>query len=98
MLPELGQIALLLALVAAALQTLLPLLGAQRGLAPWMATARPAAYAQWALLLVAWLTVPDAQADDPQSIAPSLRDEFACPGMHAEWLDDKTVQCLREKP
>ena len=27
-----------------------------------------------------------------------LRDEFACPGMHAEWLDDKTVQCLKELP
>mgnify|MGYP006961546823 CR=1 FL=1 len=40
MLPELGQIALLLALVASLLQTLLPLLGAQRGLSSWMASAR----------------------------------------------------------
>ncbi|UNK41462.1 heme lyase CcmF/NrfE family subunit [Luteimonas sp. S4-F44] len=63
MLPELGQIALLLALVASLLQTLLPLLGARRGIAPWMATARPAAYAQvillfaaWALLTVAFMT------------------------------------------
>ena len=65
MLPELGQIALLLALVAAALQTLLPLLGAQRGLASWMATARPAAYAQWALTLIAWaiLTAAFVQQD-----------------------------------
>ncbi|MDC7806598.1 heme lyase CcmF/NrfE family subunit [Luteimonas sp BLCC-B24] len=54
MLPELGQIALLLALVASLLQTLLPLLGAQRGLAPWMASARPAAYAQWLLMFAAW--------------------------------------------
>ncbi len=23
---------------------------------------------------------------------------WLCPGMHAEWLDDHTVQCLREKP
>ncbi|GEQ78079.1 hypothetical protein CTTA_5084 [Comamonas testosteroni] len=50
-----------------------------------------------ALLLAAWLSAPDAQADEPQSITQSLRDEFACPGMHAEWLDDKTVQCLKEK-
>ena len=65
MLPELGQIALLLALVAAVLQTVLPLLGAQRGLAPWMATARPAAYAQWALTFVAWaiLTAAFVQQD-----------------------------------
>ncbi len=54
MLPELGQIALLLALVASLLQTLLPLLGAQRGLSPWMASARPAAYAQWLLMFAAW--------------------------------------------
>ncbi|UUC95565.1 hypothetical protein [Comamonas sp. C11] len=45
-----------------------------------------------------WLAVPDAQADEPQTIAQNLRDEFACPGMHAEWLDEKTVQCLKEKP
>ncbi|MGQ4659172.1 heme lyase CcmF/NrfE family subunit [Lysobacter sp. F6437] len=50
MLPELGQIALVLALLLAALQAALPLAGAQRGIAPWMAVARPAAYAQ--LLLV----------------------------------------------
>ncbi|VXB55015.1 heme lyase, CcmF subunit [Luteimonas sp. 9C] len=65
MLPELGQIALLLALVAATLQTVLPLLGAQRGLVPWMATARPAAYVQWALTLIAWaiLTAAFVQQD-----------------------------------
>nr|WP_255682166.1 heme lyase CcmF/NrfE family subunit [Luteimonas sp. BDR2-5] len=63
--PELGQIALLLALVAAFVQTLLPLLGAHRGIAPWMATARPAAYTQWALTLVAWaiLTASFVQQD-----------------------------------
>lgn len=54
MLPELGQIALLLALVASLLQTVLPLIGARRGHAAWMASARPAAYAQGILLLVAW--------------------------------------------
>ena len=51
-----------------------------------------------ALLLVAWLASPSAQADEPRSITKNLRDEFACPGMHAEWLDAHTVQCLREKP
>jgi cytochrome c-type biogenesis protein CcmF len=50
-LPELGQVALVLALLVAAVQALLPLAGAHRGLAPWMAVARPAAYAQ--LVLVA---------------------------------------------
>ncbi|HEU4991960.1 MAG TPA: heme lyase CcmF/NrfE family subunit [Luteimonas sp.] len=51
MLPELGQLALVLSLLVAVLQALLPLAGAHRGLAAWMAVARPAAYAQ--LLLVA---------------------------------------------
>ncbi|MDN5506418.1 MAG: hypothetical protein L0H10_21730 [Comamonas sp.] len=51
-----------------------------------------------ALLLAAWLAAPDAQADAHQTITQRLRDEFACPGMHAEWLDDKTVQCLKEHP
>ena len=50
-----------------------------------------------ALLLVAWLASPFAQADEPRSITKSLRDEFACPGMHAEWLDESTVQCLKER-
>ena len=51
-----------------------------------------------ALLLAAWLAAPDAQADEPRAISQNLRDEFACPGMHAQWLDDKTVQCLKELP
>lgn len=51
-----------------------------------------------ALLLAAWLSSLDAQADEAQTITQSLRDDFACPGMHAEWLDDKTVQCLKELP
>ena len=50
MLPELGQIALILALLVAALQAVLPLVGAQRGIASWIAIARPAAFAQLALV------------------------------------------------
>ena len=54
MLPELGQILLVTALFMAVLQTVLPLWGAHRGRATWMAVARPAAYAQLALLLGAF--------------------------------------------
>ena len=54
MLPELGQILLVTALLMAVLQTALPLWGAHRGRATWMAVARPAAYAQLALLLGAF--------------------------------------------
>ena len=51
MLPELGQLALILALLLATLQSVLPLVGAQRGVDAWMRVARPAAYGQ--LLFVA---------------------------------------------
>ena len=52
MIPELGQVALALALAVAAAQALIPLMGAMRGHAAWMAFARPAAQAQ--ALLVAF--------------------------------------------
>ena len=54
MLPELGQVLLVLALLVAALQAVLPLAGAQRSNVAWMAVARPAAYAQLLLLAVAF--------------------------------------------
>ncbi|RDZ28755.1 heme lyase CcmF/NrfE family subunit [Lysobacter silvisoli] len=54
MLPELGQIFLILALLIAVLQAVLPMLGAHRGIASWMDLARPAAYAQLALVLAAF--------------------------------------------
>jgi cytochrome c-type biogenesis protein CcmF len=52
MIPELGQLALSLALVVALLQGILPLAGAARGNAAWMGVARPAAQVQ--ALLVAF--------------------------------------------
>jgi cytochrome c-type biogenesis protein CcmF len=59
-LPELGQLALVLALLVAALQALLPLVGAHRGLASWMAVARPAAYAQLLLVVAAFAILTHA--------------------------------------
>ncbi len=55
MLGEIGQVALILALLVSVLQAALPLAGAQRGVAPWMAVARPAAYAQLTLVFVAFV-------------------------------------------
>ena len=60
MLGELGQIALILALLVSVLQAALPLAGAQRGVAPWMAVARPAAYAQLGLVGLAFAVLLDA--------------------------------------
>ena len=54
MIPELGQIALLLALAVALVQGSLPIVGAARGRADWMALARPAAQTQCLLVMVAF--------------------------------------------
>ncbi len=55
MIPELGHFALILALAVVLLaQTALPLVGSFRGHAGWMALARPAAWAQLLLLLLAY--------------------------------------------
>ena len=65
MLPELGQILLLCALLASLLQAGLPLVGAHRGNTAWMAVARPAAFAQLLLLAGAFavLTAAFVQQD-----------------------------------
>jgi cytochrome c-type biogenesis protein CcmF len=57
MLTELGQVSLVLALLVCVLQAALPLLGAQRGIGAWMQTARPAAYAQLALVAFAFVAL-----------------------------------------
>lgn len=38
--------------------------------------------------------VSSDESGPPES--PILRNEFACPGMHAEWINATTVQCLKE--
>jgi len=54
MIAEAGHFALTLALFVAIVQATLPLIGAQRGHAPWMALARPTALAQLLMVTVAF--------------------------------------------
>ncbi len=92
MIPELGQIALLLALLVAALQAVLPLLGAHRNKPTWMQVARPAAFAQLLCLLCAFaaLTVSFVQqdfsvkyvADNSNSLLPLVYRFTAVWGSH----------------
>lgn len=92
MLPELGQIALILALLVAGLQAVLPLAGAQRGKAAWMAVARPAAYAQLACVLGAFVVLTIAfvtgdfsvkyVADNSNSLLPLVYRYTAVWGSH----------------
>lgn len=55
-----------------------------------------------ALFVCAGLTGCSAQAADTSTTAADLKRAAAgawlCPGMHAEWIDSQTVQCLKEKP
>jgi cytochrome c-type biogenesis protein CcmF len=57
---ELGHFALILALAMAAVQGVLPLLGAHRGHATWMALARPAARGQFLFVLLAYACLTQA--------------------------------------
>ena len=55
MIPELGNLLLLLALAVALVQGVFPLVGAHRGRADWMALARPTAYLQFALVALSFV-------------------------------------------
>jgi cytochrome c-type biogenesis protein CcmF len=54
MIPELGQLALVLALCLSLVQATLPLAGAHKGRADWMALARPAAAGQFVFVTLAF--------------------------------------------
>jgi cytochrome c-type biogenesis protein CcmF len=68
MLPELGHFALIVALVIAALLGTLPLIGAQRGDAAWMALARPAALAQFVFVALAFAALMASFATNDFSV------------------------------
>ena len=92
MLPELGQVALLLALLTALLQAVLPLAGAHRGRGDWMASARPAAYAQLGLVGGAFVILAGAflandfslryVAENSHSLLPAIYRFCATWGAH----------------
>ena len=54
MIPEIGHFALILALLLSAVQGILPIAGAARGNAAWMAVARPAAQGQFTFVAIAF--------------------------------------------
>ncbi|HJS34329.1 MAG TPA: heme lyase CcmF/NrfE family subunit, partial [Pseudoxanthomonas sp.] len=92
MLPELGQIALILALLVAILQSVLPLAGAHRNKSAWMDVARPAAYAQLWLVMLAFIALTVAfvkqdfsvkyVADNSNSLLPMVYRYTAVWGSH----------------
>src|SRR3546814_2844109 len=66
---ELGHFALILALAAAVLQGSLPMIGAARGDAAWMALARPAAFAQLFLVVFAFGALTHAYVTSDFTVA-----------------------------
>ena len=69
MIPEIGHFALVLALIAAALQGCLPLVGAARGDRAWMAFAAPAARLQCLCLVIAFVALSWSFAANDFSVA-----------------------------
>jgi cytochrome c-type biogenesis protein CcmF len=69
MIIELGHFALILALAAALLQGSLPMIGAARGDAAWMALARPAAFAQLFFVVFAFCALTHAYVTSDFSVA-----------------------------
>ena len=57
MIPELGLFALILALLVSAVQGVVPLIGAQRNNAAWMALGRSCAQTQWLLIVIAFASL-----------------------------------------
>lgn len=69
MIPELGHLALILALCMAAVQATLPMIGAWRGDRQWMSLAQPAAWGQFAFLTFSFGCLTWAFMSDDFSVA-----------------------------
>lgn len=92
MLGEIGQVLLILALLAALLQSVLPLIGAQRGIPALIAIARPAAMLQLTTVLAAFVVLTIAfvhqdfslryVADNSNSLLPMIYRYSAVWGAH----------------
>ena len=68
MIPELGHFALTLALSVALVQAVVPMIGAQRGDAQWIAVARPAALGQFLLVALAFACLTHAYVTSDFSV------------------------------
>jgi len=69
MIPELGHLAMILALCLALVQSTLPLIGAWRGDRQWMSLAQPAAWGQFAFLAFAFACLTYSFMADDFSVA-----------------------------
>ncbi len=69
MLPELGHFALIVALAFAAMQAVVPLMGASTGRVQWMLMSRPLVWGQFAFLLISFVILAISFVNDDFSVA-----------------------------
>ena len=69
MIPEIGQLALILALLLAFAQAFLPLAGTTLGKPAWTATARPVAIGQFLFVVLAWAALATSFVNNDFSVA-----------------------------
>jgi cytochrome c-type biogenesis protein CcmF len=77
MIPELGHFALILALILALIQGILPIVGAHRGNATLMGVARPAAQGQFVFMVVAYGCLAYAFLTNDFSVENVARNSFS---------------------
>ena len=82
MIVEFGHFALVLALIVAAFQGTLPLVGAARGVGAWMDVAKPAARLQFLLLLLSYAALSVAFLQDDFSVAYVAANSSAALPVH----------------
>jgi cytochrome c-type biogenesis protein CcmF len=75
--PEIGHFALILALVVSVVQGSVPMLGAARGRADWMALARPAAILQFVFMLAAFLALMQAYVASDFTVLNVVRNSHS---------------------
>jgi cytochrome c-type biogenesis protein CcmF len=81
MIIEAGHFALVLALMVTTVQAIVPLVGAQRGDGAWMAVARPAALAQFALVSIAFAALTHAYVTSDFSLLNVARNSHSAKPM-----------------
>lgn len=49
------------------------------------------------ILSLVWMVRLFDQSNEFTDLHLKLQEEYICPGTHAEWVDEKTVQCINGK-
>ena len=100
MIPEIGQIALILALMLAITQATLPLIGAARGIPQLIALARPTAQAQFIFVAVAFCCLAYSFISNDFSVlnvATNSNSQRLCHGHDLPEPTNGTIECTASR-